>query len=148
MVKNVFLNLSLVLVLGLLAYLPFSVYSFEQVETKSSNVLSATSSQGKFVEFKNHSQKVAALEAVSFSLFDLQSVMYKNFYSVKNETSEVLEYEVSVIESNNYQTNVFFTDNELQRIMVLPGESAGLTASFKSSPSTNKANLTFIIISK
>ena len=148
--RNVLTNTILAFVLALLAYLPFSVYRFENIKDIAENekILSAsTDSFGRYVSF-GEKWKGTAYETAVFKVFIDKQVEYTDFYTITNNSNTLKEYEVETINSDySGGFSLSFTSSRTNKIFVKPNETVGLTVIFKPTNSSN-TTLSFIILEK
>jgi|GEM_PF-6153564 len=148
--RNFITNTALALVLALLAYLPFSVYRFENIKAVVGNekVLSATTDAfGRYVSF-GEKQKVVDYETAVFKVFSDKTVKYTDFYSITNSSNAKKEYKVEITNSDYTDGyDLYFTNTYTNIILVEPNSVVGLSINFQPS-GVNNNTLSFIIIEK
>ncbi len=148
--KNILTNTGLILVLSILAYLPFSVYRFEDIKDIASEervLASSVDSFGRYVSFGEKS-KVYAYETAVFKVFLDKRVEYTDFYTVTNSTNFSKQYDVSVVNSEYSEGfNLFFTSSQSSSVIVKPNETVGISVNFEPTSQTN-TSLSFIILEK
>jgi len=148
--KKVLTNTTLAIVFSLLAYLPFSVYKFDNIKDIASDdkVLSATSDNlGRYVSF-GEKEKVKEYETAVFKVFLDKQVEYTDFYSITNNSDSIKEYKVLAVNFDSATGfNLKFTSTGTDHILVKPNETVGLTVSFQPT-STQNTTLSFLVLEK
>jgi len=148
--KNILTNITLAIVFSLLAYLPFSIYRFDDIKDIASDdkVLSAKSdSLGRYISF-GEKEKVKTYETAVFKVFLDKNVEYTDFYSITNDSKLTKEYKVLAVNYNgNTGFNLRFTSTGTDHVLVKPNETVGLSVTFQPS-NTQNTTLSFLVLEK